>query len=52
MIARSLDATDHQQNGDEMIEMFAGRIFAEEIFKWTALQALRHCLRKPSLVRS
>ena len=36
--------THHERHRDEIIDMFAGRIFTEAVFKSAALQALRQCL--------
>jgi flavin-dependent dehydrogenase len=42
--------THHPRHRDEMIDIFAGRIFAEEVFKSEALHALRQCVIKPAAV--
>ncbi|MFN2541776.1 MAG: NAD(P)/FAD-dependent oxidoreductase [Chthoniobacterales bacterium] len=40
--------THHPRHREEMIDMFAGRIFTGEVFKSRALHELRRCLSRPA----
>ncbi|HEY6205799.1 MAG TPA: tryptophan 7-halogenase [Chthoniobacterales bacterium] len=49
---RFLVLTHHPRHRDEMIDIFAGRIFLEEVFKSAAYNALRQCVVKHAAVTS
>jgi flavin-dependent dehydrogenase len=49
---RFLVLTHHPRHRSEMIDIFAGRIFLEEVFKSAAYNALRQCVVKRAVVAS
>jgi len=49
---RFLVLTHHPRHREEMIDIFAGRIFLEEVFKSAAYNALRQCVVKHAAVTS